>query len=35
MAFAVIKLCGECVDTARVAVCSVDCVYRPKDAGGA
>ncbi|MDQ6992323.1 MAG: ferredoxin family protein [Mariprofundus sp.] len=31
MAFVVTQLCRDCVDTACVAVCPVDCFYQPKD----
>jgi len=34
MAFVVTKLCEDCVDTACVAVCPVDCFYQPKEQGG-
>jgi len=32
MTFTVTKLCRDCVDTACVAVCPVDCFYVPKEA---
>ena len=35
MAFVVSRLCRDCVDTACVAVCPVDCFYKPKDASDA
>jgi len=31
MAFVVTQLCKDCVDTACVAVCPVDCFYVPKE----
>jgi len=31
MAFVVTRLCRDCVDTACVAVCPVDCFYQPKE----
>jgi len=31
MAFVVTQLCKDCVDTACVAVCPVDCFYQPKE----
>ncbi|MDX8393304.1 MAG: ferredoxin family protein [Mariprofundales bacterium] len=31
MAFVVTRLCRDCVDTACVAVCPVDCFYKPVD----
>ncbi len=31
MAFVVTQLCRDCVDTACVAVCPVDCFYQPKE----
>ncbi|RMG92001.1 MAG: ferredoxin family protein [Zetaproteobacteria bacterium] len=31
MAFVVTHLCEDCVDTACVAVCPVDCFYQPKE----
>ncbi|MDQ6950325.1 MAG: ferredoxin family protein [Mariprofundales bacterium] len=34
MAFVVTKLCEDCVDSACVAVCPVDCFYQPKEPGG-
>ncbi len=30
MAFVVTRLCVDCVDTACVSVCPVDCFYQPK-----
>ncbi len=33
MAFVVTHLCKDCVDTACVAVCPVDCFYQPKEPG--
>lgn len=34
MAFVVTQLCKDCVDTACVAVCPVDCFYIPKEPDG-
>lgn len=31
MAFIVTRLCRDCVDTACVPVCPVDCFYKPKE----
>ena len=31
MTFTVTQLCRDCVDTACVAVCPVDCFYQPKE----
>jgi len=31
MAFVVTQLCKDCVDTACVAVCPVDCFYQPNE----
>ena len=31
MAFVVTQLCKDCVDTACVSVCPVDCFYQPKE----
>ncbi len=31
MAFVVSRLCRDCVDSACVAVCPVDCFYKPKE----
>ena len=34
MAFVVTQLCKDCVDTACVAVCPVDCFYQPEQLSG-
>lgn len=34
MAFVVTQLCKDCVDTACVAVCPVDCFYQPEQTSG-